>query len=158
MPAPGKQTPEFPLPTGLDPLRLQQLLWLLVAYAGKQATGFPLPDGLAPPCLQQLLWLLEADAPTQVDTRASTAWWKHQTIQACWLCCPMGTLNLLLRARRPLPHMQVNPRFHTSLFCWCQEASLHIKHGSPALATKPTHGESPHCPVKEQEPSSSTEW
>jgi hypothetical protein len=50
--APGKQVPELPLPTGLDPLRLQQLPWLLVNHAGKQASGLLLLKGFVLLCLQ----------------------------------------------------------------------------------------------------------
>jgi hypothetical protein len=36
----------------------------------------------------------------------------------------MGTLNLLLIARSPLPHTQLNPRLQALLFFWHQAASL----------------------------------
>jgi hypothetical protein len=48
----------------------------------------------------------------------------------------MGTLNLLFSAKSPLPHMQVNPRLHTLLFCWFQEASLSTGQSGSVLTTK----------------------
>jgi hypothetical protein len=97
MPAPGKQAPEFLLPTGLDLPYLEQLLWLLVTCANKQAPELllpkglvspglqhyctallepmpckqapklPLPKGLVPLLLQQLLWLLVARTSKQAS-------------------------------------------------------------------------------------------
>jgi hypothetical protein len=60
-------------------------------------------------------------------------------IQACWICFPTGTLNLLLNARRLLLHSQVIPRLHNLLFCWLQ-ASLSIDYGGLRLIIKPSCG------------------
>jgi hypothetical protein len=60
----------------------------------------------------------------------------HQTIKACWLCCPTGTLSLLLSARRLPPHIQVNLRLQALIF-------LAAGGFPPHRAWKPT---TPHCP------------
>jgi hypothetical protein len=48
----------------------------------------------------------------------------YHTIQACQPCCPTGALNFLLSASSMLPQVEVNPRLHALLFCWCQEVFL----------------------------------
>jgi hypothetical protein len=67
-------------------------------------------------------------------------------IQVHQFCCPTATLNFLLSARSPPAYMQVNPRLHAFLFCWCQEASLLTEDGGPVLTIKHSHWGSPATP------------
>jgi hypothetical protein len=161
----------------LVPLCLQQLLQLLVVNASKQAPELLLPTGLVLPCMQQLLWFLEiftcqagprtpaahrlcspvTAAATVGPGRPCPSTNRRQglcckMIQVCWLCCPMGTLNLLLSARSPPTHMQVNPRFHSLLICWHQKASLPIVYGGPVLTTNSSCGRVLAAPSKSRNP------
>jgi hypothetical protein len=45
-----------------------------------------------------------------------------------------------------------DPRLHTLLLCWCQEASLSTEHGSPTLTTKPSHETDPTALPKSKNP------
>jgi hypothetical protein len=168
---PGKDIPKLPLPKHLVSLlpswspglesKLQNSCrpktWFPCAcsschaHASRQDPRLPLPPGLGPPCLQQLPWPLEAYATTQVDL-GSPLPCEQQMIQALWLCCPTGTINLLLSANSLPPYMQVNPSLHTLLFYWCQEASLPIEHGGPSLSTKSSCRRAPAAPPKDRNP------
>jgi hypothetical protein len=63
--APSKQAPEFPLPAGLGPPFLQQLLWLLVTCTSKQVPAFPLPKGLVHAFMQCYCTALLESTPSK---------------------------------------------------------------------------------------------
>jgi hypothetical protein len=85
---------------------------LLVCYIciscqcdSKKASGLSLPADLSPPCLLQLLWLLSwKPTPNASRPPSPLLSYGHNAIQAHWLCCSTGTLNLLLSARNLPPH------------------------------------------------------
>jgi hypothetical protein len=110
-----------------------------------------LPRGLVPPCLQQLLWLQEAHTTTQVDPKTSAALWAPDNSSLPALL-PHRTLSLLLSASSPLPHMQMIPRLHALLLCWCYVASLPTEHRGPALTTKLSCRRAPAAPSKSGNP------
>jgi hypothetical protein len=94
-------------------------------YYSKQASGLALPADLVPLCLQQLLWLQKAHTPMQVaHTPGTLLPCGHQTIQSHQLCCPTGTINLLLSARSVLPHTPVSIRLQALLFYSARRPSL----------------------------------
>jgi hypothetical protein len=101
--APGKQVPELPLPTGLDPLRLQQLPWLLVNHAGKQASGLLLLKGFVLLCLQHYSTDLLDLRPSKQDLELPLpeAWFPC----ACNSYC--GSLQHVLASR---PHGFSSPQ------------------------------------------------
>jgi hypothetical protein len=92
-----KQAPEFLLPKGLDSPCLQQLLWLLIARCQKTGLRALIACRLGS---TMSVPTAAAMAPTQEPLMLC----EQQTILDHWLCFSVGTLNLLLSARSPLPH------------------------------------------------------
>jgi hypothetical protein len=113
--------------------------------------------GLFTPCLQQLPWLLEDHAPTQVNPKAPFALWAPDNSSPL-VCCSTGIPQLATQ-------YQDSIATHASELQASHFAILLMPAGFPPYRTQrsSTNHQAlpwkiPHCPIKEQEPSSSNEW
>jgi hypothetical protein len=133
------------------------VLWRLVFQASKQVSGLLLSRSLGSLCLQQLPWLLESHAPTQVDPRVSAALWAPYDSSLPNLLLH-GHPQLATQCQGPAAtHVNETQALHFGILLVPGGFPPYRKQ-RPSTNHQALQWESPHFPIKEQEPSSSTEW
>jgi hypothetical protein len=122
---------------------------------GKQAPALPLTTGFVLPCLQQQLWLLEALAPAQVDPRTSTALGAPEDSSPLALV-HHGHPQLATQCEKPAAACASEPKPPHFAILLVPGGFLPHRTWRPSTHQQALLEESPHCPIKEPEPRSST--